>query len=355
MSKRHNSIDLFRSCAVAGMLACVVTLAACSDDKDGGGGGAKRITLGTATRIDPGTNKYFSLEGPYWDAKTSTVLFSDVVEKNGAETPAGEPMPKIHKYDPATNMFSVFPYPTPMPASTNGLGMDSMGRLLVTERVNARVVRVEGTMLKELATMYMGVAFNAPNDMVVGNGDNIYFTDTLWGSKKAMGDLAPNSAYRIAPDGMITKIHSDSSINGIALSPDGKTLYIGNDMASTVVKFAVGADGAVTGAAQPFLTKASIPGDLFSIPDGINVDDSGNVYVAMNDNVTNSIAVFDPAGTYLGEYMVPVALDPGKMNPKDGPGNGPSNVTFGGADRKTMYITTHHTLWKATAPTAGKP
>jgi sugar lactone lactonase YvrE len=119
---------------------------------------------------------------------------------------------------------------------------------------------------------------------------------------------------------------------------------------------ALDADGAPEDGAEPepFLNKDSVPGSRFSIPDGINVDDDGNVYVALNDWNVNAVAVFSPDGEYIGEYSVPVGLDDGKTA-DNGPGNGPSNISFGGDDRTTMFITTHHSIWMVEVETPGLP
>lgn len=388
-------------------LLCTVTLtgalAACSSSSnpgaanDGGGTGGSNNTdagtpwgappLGTATEITQSSITFVSLEGPLWVASGNYLLFSDVVEKNGAAA-------KIYKYDPATNMFSVYPYPTAM-TSTNGLGMDSMGRLVATERYNHEVSRVEkdGT-LKVLASMYpataavpagdagadggtatdggaateagaaAGKAFNAPNDVTIDSMDNIYFSDTRWGSAYPDDMLVPNAAYRIAADGTLAQLYvagSDpkmQSVNGIALSLDRKWLYIGDDMQNKLFKLPLDTNGLVPMGATATLMadKTKIPGDRFLIPDGITLDDNGDLYVALNHHDVNAIAVIGADGTYKGRYDVPVGIDKdpdgGVVDPG---GKGPSNISFGGMDRKTMYITTLHAIWKVSVTTPGKP
>ncbi|HEX3695132.1 MAG TPA: SMP-30/gluconolactonase/LRE family protein [Polyangia bacterium] len=326
-----------------------------------GGGNTAVTSLGTATAITQSTYNFISLEGPYWVASGNYLIFSDVVEKNMTGS-------LIYKYDPATSAFSVYPYPTAMPADTNGLGMDSKGQLVATERYNHQVTRVEGGSLKVLASTYPatgGKALNAPNDVVVDSHDNIYFSDTRWGSMYADADLVPNAAYRIAPDGSLSQVYvagtdpTMTSVNGIAVSLDGMALYLGDDIANKLWKLPLAADGSVPAGAMPTLLADSskLPGNKFLVPDGINIDDSGNIYVALNHHDVNAIAVLKPDGTLVGKYDVPVGIDPSPDGgaPLDPGGRGPSNITFGGADRKTLFITTLHGIYQVAVPTPGKP
>ncbi|HVR62560.1 MAG TPA: SMP-30/gluconolactonase/LRE family protein [Polyangia bacterium] len=392
--------NMIGAVALTGAFAACSSSSSSSNDAGGGGGNDGGATdagsplagpvLGTATEISQTTYTFVSLEGPYWVAgatgATGYLLFSDVVEKNAVGA-------KIYKYDPGTNAFSVYPFPGATPTSTNGLGMDSMGRLVATERYNARVTRVEkdGT-LTVLASMYpaaggagtdagadagaadggaddggaeagaAGTTFNAPNDLTIDTMDNIYFSDTRWGSIKPDAMLAKNAAYRIGADGSLAQLYvagtdpTMSSVNGIALSLDHMWLYLGDDIQNKLLKLPLDTNGLVPMGATPTVMADSTKVPGFSIPDGITLDDDGNLYVAMNDHRVNAIAVLAPDGTYKGRYDVPVGID---LFPDGGPqdpgGKGPSNISFGGADRKTLYITTLHGIWKVAVTTAGKP
>jgi gluconolactonase len=126
--------------------------------------------------------------------------------------------------------------------------------------------------------------------------------------------------------------------NGVALSPDGRTLYVGSDTQAKLWKFPVDASGAV-GAQAPFVDGAAVAGG-FKVPDGICVDDAGDLYVANNSEDVKAIVAFDPAGRELGRIPFPVA---------------PSNCTFGGDDRRTMYVTTLHAVYEVRMPTPGLP
>lgn len=274
-----------------------------------------------------------SLEGPLWVAPRGVLLFSDVVEQNGTAA-------KIYRYDPLKRTFSVEPYPA-SPTSTNGLGVDREGNLLVCERWNGALVRIADGRRTVLADRFpsgdAGALLSAPNDIVVRTDGNIYFTDTVWGAKP--GPHAAQAVYRIAPDGTVTVADAVSMPNGVALSPDGRTLYVGSDAQNRVWKLQVDPAGAV-GPATLLIDSTHVPAGQFKVPDGICIDDDGDLYVANNDDSVKAIEVFTPQGRYLGDIVLP---------------DRPSNCTFGGADRRTLYITTLHAIYTARAATPGLP
>lgn len=290
----------------------------------------------------PSPIPFVSLEGPLWVAAGPYLLFSDVVEKNG-------PGAVIYRFDPALGRFAIFPYPPAEPpgpmTSTNGLGLEPDGALVVCERYNARLVRIspEGqrTVLADAwppsIAGHPGAPLNAPNDVAVRADDNIYFTDTDWGARPG-GAHAPMAVYRVSPAGALSRVGQLEKPNGIALSPDGGTLYIGSDVQAKLWKLPLDAAGN-PGAPAPFVEAAQVPGG-FKVPDGICVDDAGNLYVANNSDDIKAITVFDSAGHYLGRIPFPVA---------------PSNCSFGGADRKTLYVTTLHALYQVPMPISGLP
>jgi gluconolactonase len=284
---------------------------------------------------------FVSLEGPLWVAAGPYLLFSDVVEKNA-------PGAVIYRFDPVYRRFSIFPYPaseSPGPTSTNGLAVDAAGDLLACERYNARLVRVspEGkrTVLADAwppaGAGRPSMPLNAPNDLVVRGDGTVYFTDTDWGARPG-SPHAPMAVYRVSPAGVLDLVLQMQKPNGIALSPDGGTLYIGSDTQAKIWKLPVDAAGA-PGAPSVLIDGARVSGG-FKVPDGICVDDAGNLYVANNSDEIKAIEVFDAAGDPLGRIPFPVA---------------PSNCTFGGADRRTLYVTTLHALYEVRVPMSGLP
>lgn len=294
-----------------------------------------------AARAIPSTIPFVSLEGPFWVAPEAAggaagyLIFSDVVEQNGAAA-------KIYRYDPGPGTFSVLPYPV-APTSTNGLGVDGQGRLIACERWNGALVRVAGgqrTVLVDRAPG--GQSLNAPNDLTIRADGNIYFTDTTWGARP--GAHAPTAVYRLAPDGALSLAFAVSMPNGVVLSPDGNTLYVGSDAQDRLWRLPVAADGQVDpGAAQPFIDSKQLEkagAGKLHVPDGFCVDDGGRIYVANNSADVSAIEIFESDGRFVGKLPIPAP---------------PSNCTFGGADRRTLYVTTLHAIYEARVDRPGLP
>jgi sugar lactone lactonase YvrE len=326
---------LATSLALAAALApaCATAPAPTPNAATAPAGGSAFPGVGAPTPI-PSTVAFESLEGPLWLAAQNALIFADVVEANGANA-------HIYRYDPSARTISVLPYPAKSPTSTNGMAVDPSGRLIVCERYNGRLVRVEPngtlTVLADRWPLTGGKPLNAPNDVTVRADGNIYFTDPTWGARKDV-DHAPMGAYRIAPDGTVTRILDLENPNGVAVSPDGTKLYVGSDSLANIYMLPLDASGA-PGAATVLVEGAKIPRGL-KVPDGICVDDAGDLYVPNNDDSLKDIAVFDPAGHPLGRIAMPFR---------------PSNCTFGGADRRTMYVTTLHAVYEVHVPTPGAP
>lgn len=322
--------------ALCGLFACTAPRASAPQAAAAPGQPASFPGAGTPAAI-PSSIAFVSLEGPLWVAAQHALLFSDVVEKNA-------PGAAIYRFDPAARAFSRLPYPDApgAPTSTNGLGLDPSGALLACERYNGRLVKIgAGGQRIILADRWPpgegGAPLNAPNDLVVRGDGNVYFTDTDWGAREGVAH-APTAVYRVPPNGPVQRVLAMTKPNGIALSPDGTALYVGSDAQAKLWKLPVDASGAA-GAPALFVDGAAVAGG-FKVPDGICVDDAGNLYVANNADDVKAIVVFDPAGRQLGRIPFPVA---------------PSNCTFGGGDRKTMYVTTLHAVYQVAMPTAGLP
>lgn len=301
------------------------------------------LTGATAPTAVPSAVAFESLEGPYFVADRGDLLFSDVVEANAAGA-------TIYRFTPGSGQFSVYPYPhatsagnTPASAtSTNGLAVDGQGRLVACERYNGRVVRLEDSAhLTVLADRWPagadGKPLGAPNDLAVRKDGNIYFTDSDWGARTNIAHPAMG-VYRIDPAGTLSRVFDLAKPNGIALSPDGSELYVGSDTQAKVWRLPLDAGGA-PGAPVPFIEAGQVPGG-FKVPDGICVDDAGSLYVTNNDDALSAIVVFDASGHAKARIRFPAR---------------PSNCTFGGADRRTLYVTTLHAIYQLRVPVPGLP
>jgi gluconolactonase len=244
-------------------------------------------------------------EGPQWKQDEGVLLFTDLIDPTiyrlGAD---GEPAP--------------FRKPS---KSANGLAFDPQGRLLVAERETRRITRTEsdGT-VTTIAESFEGRPLNDPNDLAVRSDGTIYFTDPLYADHPTELDF--HGVFRIAPDGTLTAERRGAITeqpNGIALSPDETRLYVANWADDLVWVFDVGADGS--------LSEARTFANVGHQPDGMAVDDAGNLFVATADG----IEVYAPDGTLWGTIEVPEY---------------PANVAFGGADGRTLYITATRSVFR---------
>lgn len=255
-------------------------------------------------------------EGPVWLAPKGVLLFSDI--------PAGT----IHQLQPPATA-TVFRMPS---GKGNGLGLDAEGRLIASEHDNRRVSRTlaDGSVVT-VADRWQGKRLNSPNDNITRSDGTIYFTDPPYGVPAGQArELDFQGVFRVDPAGTLHLESRDMNRpNGVALSPDEKTLYVDDAEDGLVRKFPVRPDGSL-GPPTMFVPSTGGGGD------GMAMDDGGNLYVATNAGVT----VYQPSGTPWGTIPIPEV---------------PSNCTFGGPDRKTLYITARTSLYRVTLPVPGLP
>ena len=162
-------------------------------------------------------------EGPVWIKSADHLLFSDV------------PQNKIHQWSPQTGA-SIFMDPSGYEGDngekepgSNGLMTGRQGRLVVCDHGNRRIYRVEKDGTKTtLADKFQGKRFNSPNDLVIHSNGDIYFTDPPYGlNDQSKREIDFCGVYRRGTDGRITLLTKElERPNGIALSPDEKTLYV---------------------------------------------------------------------------------------------------------------------------------
>jgi gluconolactonase len=217
----------------------------------------------------------------------------------------------------------------------NGTTFDLQGRLLMCEGGNRRVTRMEEDgRIVPLAKRYEGKRFNRPNDIVCRSDDSIYFTDPGLRVPLHERELPYAGVYRIAPDGTISLFADCEYPNGLAFSPDERILYVANTRwAQYIHAFDVGPDGAMLGR-RIFADMSSDERD--GVPDGMAVDAEGRVYCTGPGGTW----VFDPDGSRLGIIRTPEV---------------PANVTFGGADLRTLFFTARTSVYTMRTNVPGQP
>ncbi len=281
---------------------------------------ANAATNFSALKVEKVAGDFKFVEGPLWN-RAGYLLFSDI------------PANIIYKWTPGADggKKEVFREPS---GNSNGLTYDRQGRLIACEHSNRRVSRTEaGGAVVAIADSYQGRRLNSPNDVVVGRDGTIYFTDPPYGvPKDQKREIDTQNVYRLSPDGKLSVISDDfDRPNGIALSPDEKTLYVNDTVRKHVRAFALGKGGSgKKGGAVIAELKSEKPGG----PDGMKVDVKGNLYVTG----AGGIWVFDKKGRHLGTIPVPEM---------------PANCAFGDADYKTLYITARTSLYRVRLPHPG--
>ena len=209
----------------------------------------------------------------------------------------------------------------------NGLMFDAQGRLVVCQGGEGRVVSldVQDIGVKVIADRYDGQRFNAPNDLVLVPGGGVYFTDPAFRE----GPQDHEGVYHVDDKGVVTRVIDDlPRPNGILLSPDSKTLYVLPSGNPVVMAYPVTSSGQ--------LGQGRLLAALERSGDGMTVDEKGHLYVTQPS--LSGVVVLSPEGKALGFLPVPES---------------PSNCAFGGADRKTLFITARTSLYSYQVKVAG--
>ena len=243
-------------------------------------------------------------EGPAW-SKDGYLIFSDT------------PSDRLLKWAPghATEVFRADAH------GPSGNAFDADGRLYTCETRLRRVTRTDKKgKIEVLADQWEGKRLNAPNDIVVAKSGHAYFTDPAFGKQQDSRELDFYGVYHISPKGQLTVVAKPAGRpNGIALSPNGRILYVANSDERNIRAYDVDRDGETS---NERVAVSNIDG----IPDGIRVGENGNLYVA-----AKVIAIYSPEGKLLS--TIPVAETP-------------SNCAFGDADLQTLYITARTSLYR---------
>jgi gluconolactonase len=217
----------------------------------------------------------------------------------------------------------------------NGTTFDLQGRLIICEGGNRRVTRWSSVGRSEvLMDRYEGKRLNRPNDVVCKSDGSLWFTDPGLRVPLAERELSSAGIYRIAPEGTTSMVADCEYPNGLAFSPDERTLYVANTRWTQYIHaFELDASGAVV-RRRIFADMSSDETD--GVPDGMKVDVDGRVYCTGPGGTW----VFAPDGVRLGIIRTPEV---------------PANLAFGGPDLRTLFFTARTSVYTRRVKVPGQP
>ena len=247
-------------------------------------------------------------DGPVW-SYDGFLLFSDSVTD------------RLHKWTAGPGV-TVFGERT---GGAMGNTYDTDGRLYTCEFRQRRVTRtLKNGKVEVLAARFEGKRLNAPNDIVVRRDGHVYFTDPAFGNQQDARELDFYGVFHVTPKGELDVAAKwKTRPNGIALSPNGKTLYVSDSDARNVRAYDLDGKGIAT-------KERVVVEKIRGVPDGLRTDENGNLYVAAKAVYVYALPNNGPA-KLLGE--VPVQETP-------------SNLAFGDPDLETLYITARTAVYR---------
>ena len=306
--------------------------------------------MGSVERLDPRIDKLIPLaanlerlgegydwsEGPVWIKKGGYLLFSDV------------PMNTVFRWDAKDGVKpflkpSGYTGPTPRGGEpgSNGLTLDPEGKLVLCQHGDRRVARLndDGKTFTSLADKFEGKRFNSPNDAVFDAEGILYFTDPPYGlvgnEKDPAKELPFSGVYRVDKAGKVSLLTKDLRFpNGIALSPDEKTLYVASSDGKNPVIMAYPRTGDGIGAGKVVIDGSKLANGRKGGFDGMKVDLAGNLFATG----PGGVLVIAPGGTHLGTILT---------------GQATANCAWGD-DGSTLYITADMYLCRIKTATKGK-
>lgn len=255
---------------------------------------------------------YQFTEGPAADA-AGNIYFTDIRSS------------RILRFDVKTNKASVFRTET---GKANGLMFDAKQRLLACEGGRRRLVRIEKERVTVLAERLGDKRLNSPNDLAIDAHGGVWFTDPRYGNQ-ADRELDVMAVYYLSRAGVLTQVIRDlPRPNGIALAASGKTLYVAANKQKLIMSYDVQAPGSLgKGSLGKGSVFARLDADQRGGPDGLTLDARGNLYCAGQGH----LFIWSSAGKRLHKLKVPEA---------------PTNCTFGGPKRDTLYVTARTSLYR---------
>jgi gluconolactonase len=254
--------------------------------------------------VDRVASGFVFAEGPAW-SRDGFLVFSDVPENKLLEVKLGQKASLLR-------------------GNSNGAmgnAFDAQGRLYTCETHARRVTRTDKKgKVDVFVERYEGKRFNAPNDIVVRRDGQVYFTDPAFGNQEDSRELDFFGVYHVSPRGEVELIAKPTGRpNGIALSPNGRVLYVANSDERNIRAYDLDGKGAAS-------NERVLVSGIEGIPDGMRTDEKGNLYLAAKE-----ILVYTPDGKSLGS----VAL-----------AETPSNLAFGDEDFQSLFVTARTSVYR---------
>jgi len=301
--------------------------------------------MGTIERIDPALDNLMDAstqpeiigegfdwsEGPVWIEKEKMLLWSDV------------PKNIIYKWTEAKGQ-EKFLEPSGYTGSiqrggemgSNGLTLNNLGQLVLCQHGDRRVALLNSDFqnpaadFTTLAGLYDGKKFNSPNDVTFDKQGNFYFTDPPYGLPKQVEDSTKEipfqGVYKVKPDGtVILLVDSLTRPNGVALSPDEKTMYIANSDGPIAKWYSFELQGDSIASGKIFFSYKMIESEKGG-PDGLRVHSNGTII----SSGPGGLWIFDSSAKVLGRVKLPEATANCELS----------------ADEKTLFITSDNFVLK---------
>ena len=248
-------------------------------------------------------------EGPCWVPATRTLRWSDI------------PGDRVLQWHEATG--ETTEYATGV-EFTNGRTLDRDGSVVQCSHGRRRVERDRDGVVSAIVDRWGGVRLNSPNDVIVARDGGVWFTDPAYGitqpreghpGEREYGD---HWVFRCGPDGEDLRpvVLDVDEPNGLAFDPAERVLYVASSSAGEPVIRAYDRDGDRVKNGRVLVRLGPDEG----VPDGIRVDEHGNVW----SSTRRGVAVFAPSGDRIGAIPVPEVV---------------SNLCFGGGDGTTLFVT----------------
>jgi gluconolactonase len=273
--------------------------------------GAALAQIAGDAKVEKVTGEQRFTEGPVW-TRDNNLVFSDTPNNRLMRwaPDQGVQVPRENLLGPA------------------GTAVDPQGRLYVCESRARRVIRIDKrNRVEVLASQWEGKRLNAPNDIVVRKDGHVWFTDPAFGSANDRRDLDFWGIYHLSPKGVLElAAKSKGRPNGVALSADGRTLFVTDSDERCIRGWDVDRSGQ---ASRERTVVTGVPG----VPGGVRVDVDGNLFVA-----ADGVLIYSPEGRLARRVEL---------------SERPSHLAFGDADYQTLYITAQTSVYRVRAESKG--